>query len=717
MTPRPRAVLISQDSPESRQAASLLEGGFDLTLLTADETALSLAARTAPDLILHEYAWQQLELLQAQTTQLKKLRDFQRAASRLSASLIAAADEVALDLVINECLALIGNLLDADRAYVFVHSEDGTLITNSHEWCAQNVQSTKDRITNLPIEPFDWLHQTIIHKGMAAFYDLSELPDEAAYLRAECAAQSIQSFVMAPMRGAQGALIGMLGLDQVHQHKRWTQDELAMLRILAGIIGTAIEQQRARKTLTQLSAYRELISRLSLSFINLPLEQLNEAINKGLALIGQFFEVDRAYVFDYDFIHGTTSNTYEWCAPGVKSEITHLQKLPVELSPEWLEQHQQGCAFYVEDVSALPPSPLRDVLMPQQISSLVTVPLMNRNQCLGYVGLDVVVGRPGHVGQKELSLLQLFAELLVNVFGRQQTDNALRQAASVFEHANEGIMITNTVGVIIDVNSAFCRLTGHPRKTLIGTDPRSLYSEGPGHSFHVRMCQSLEQDGAWSGELWNRRPNGERYAVQMTTSAIRDKAGHIQSYVTLFSDITGQKTHEAELEHLAHYDSLTGLANRTLLADRLTLAMTQAIRRGLLIAVAYIDLDGFKEINDCHGHHSGDLLLMSVAEKMQKVLRKGDTLARLGGDEFVALLVDLPALETALPLLRRLLNAACEPVENHHCVMQVSASLGISFYPGQAEVSPEQLLRQADEAMYVAKMQGKNRYHIHRDIP
>jgi len=182
--------------------------------------------------------------------------------------------------------------------------------------------------------------------------------------------------------------------------------------------------------------------------------------------------------------------------------------------------------------------------------------------------------------------------------------------------------------------------------------------------------------------------------------------------VALFSDITSHKEHQKQLEHIAHYDALTSLPNRVLLADRLHQGMVQAQRRGQLLAVAYLDLDGFKAINDNHGHEAGDQLLIALAVRMKQALREGDTLARLGGDEFVAVLTDLPDTEACVPMLTRLLAAAAQPVHIDELMLQVSASLGISFYPQTEDVDADQLLRQADQAMYQAKLAGKNRYHV-----
>lgn len=175
-------------------------------------------------------------------------------------------------------------------------------------------------------------------------------------------------------------------------------------------------------------------------------------------------------------------------------------------------------------------------------------------------------------------------------------------------------------------------------------------------------------------------------------------------------DITATKEREAELDHIARYDILTGLPNRTLLADHLHQAMVQSVRRETKLAIVYLDLDGFKAVNDSCGHDAGDQLLIAVSSRMKHALREGDTLARMGGDEFVALLLDLPESEACLPMLARLLNAAAKDVVCKCCTLKVSASLGVTFYPQVEEVEAAQLLLQADQAMYQAKLAGKNRY-------
>jgi diguanylate cyclase (GGDEF)-like protein/PAS domain S-box-containing protein len=295
---------------------------------------------------------------------------------------------------------------------------------------------------------------------------------------------------------------------------------------------------------------------------------------------------------------------------------------------------------------------------------------------------------------------------------RKQAEERLHLAASVFTHASEGIMITAADGTIIEVNDTFTQITGYSREEVLGRKPRLLNSGRQGREFYAAMWRALIEEGHWAGEIWNRDKHGRIYPEMLTISAVLDESGQVQQYVALFSDITTIKEREQQLEHIAHYDTLTGLLNRILLVDRLNQAMAQSHRREQLVAVAYLDLDGFKVINDCHGHDAGDQLLAVVASRMKTVLRAGDTLARLGGDEFAAVLLDLEDVEAGVPMLTRLLRAASQPVQVGDLDLHVSVSIGVTFYPQAGGVDADQLLRQADQAMYQAKLNGKGQYHI-----
>ena len=306
----------------------------------------------------------------------------------------------------------------------------------------------------------------------------------------------------------------------------------------------------------------------------------------------------------------------------------------------------------------------------------------------------------------------LLFSIVHDISDRVKAEAHLRLAASVFDHAREAIVITDPQARIVDVNEAFTQITGYSRAEVLGKDPKILSSGQHDEDFYCRMWRDLEIDGHWYGELWNKRKNGELFAELLTISRVSDEHNNTRHYVGLFSDITAIKENERELEQIAHYDSLTGLPNRLLLADRLRQAMLQETRRKQRLAVVFLDLDGFKSVNDAHGHDTGDQLLVKVSKRIRAALRDADTLARLGGDEFVAVLSDLPTHDACLPLLNRMLDAAAGPVAVGDKAVQVSASLGVTFFPQSEDVDADQLLRQADQAMYQAKLAGKNRYHL-----
>jgi diguanylate cyclase (GGDEF)-like protein/PAS domain S-box-containing protein len=295
---------------------------------------------------------------------------------------------------------------------------------------------------------------------------------------------------------------------------------------------------------------------------------------------------------------------------------------------------------------------------------------------------------------------------------QKETDDRLQLAASVFSHASEGIMITAPDGAILDVNDAFSRITGYTREEVLGRNPSLLSSGRQDHDFYEGMWNTLIEKGEWSGEIWNRNKSGETYSASQTITAVLDVNGHIRQYVALFHDNTLLKEHEQRLEQIAYYDALTGLPNRILLSDRLRRAMIQTRRRKQLLAVALLDLDGFKSVNDGHGHDVGDRLLSALAVRMKHALREGDTLARLGGDEFVAVLPDLGSADAGVPIITRLLDAASEAVEIGKAIIRVSASVGVTFYPQAQDQDADQLLRQADQAMYQAKVTGRNCYQF-----
>jgi len=287
---------------------------------------------------------------------------------------------------------------------------------------------------------------------------------------------------------------------------------------------------------------------------------------------------------------------------------------------------------------------------------------------------------------------------------RKQAEQRLRLAASVFEYAREAIFITDSYGMVIDVNDAYLAITGRPRSRAISRLPPLPLDEGSS------IFASARSQSFWTGEFASQRHNGEPLALSMTISSVRNDHGNVSHFVGIFSDVTRLKENEQKLRVMAHYDALTGLPNRVLFADRLQQAMALTRRQNGRLAVVYIDLDEFKPVNDAFGHEAGDQLLVEIAARMRTTLREEDTLARLGGDEFAAIVMNVQDDGALESLLVRLLDRVSEPVWVADHSVEVSASIGYTLFPQAGDLDGDQLLRQADQAMYRAKHEGRNRY-------
>ena len=304
-----------------------------------------------------------------------------------------------------------------------------------------------------------------------------------------------------------------------------------------------------------------------------------------------------------------------------------------------------------------------------------------------------------------------FIEVIKDISERKKNEEKLKLAANVFTHTREGIMITDANASILEVNDTYTEITGYSREELIGQNPRILQSGRQSSDYYTAMWQEIITTGHWTGEIWNRSKSGKIYAELKNISAVYDENGVIQSYVAMCSDITTIREYQDKLVRNAHYDPLTNLPNRVLLADRLSHAMVQCQQHQQSLAVVFLDLDSFKAVNDTYGHDVGDEMLFALSQHMKEALHEGDTLSRFGGDEFVAVLSGLDNIEDCQPVLERLLKAVATPVSLDGAVMKVSASIGITLYP-QDGGDAEQLIRHADQAMYEAKQAGKNRYHL-----
>ncbi len=305
--------------------------------------------------------------------------------------------------------------------------------------------------------------------------------------------------------------------------------------------------------------------------------------------------------------------------------------------------------------------------------------------------------------------------LVREISRRRHAEQDLRRTASVFENANEGIVITDPSAIIIDVNKAFTTITGYKREEIIGENPSILNSHKQDASFYEDMWTKLQTHGVWKGEIWNRKKSGEIYAELLTISAVYAPDGTIEHYVGIFFDITNIKEQESLLHHLAHHDALTKLPNRILFYDRLEQSLARTKRQKDLLAIAYLDLDGFKPVNDSLGHEAGDKLLIDISRRLKLSIREDDTVARIGGDEFAVLLASITTFEECELAVERILRQINIPFTIGENEINISASIGITIFPLD-DSTPDILLRHADQAMYIAKQSGRNQYYLYNTI-
>lgn len=317
-----------------------------------------------------------------------------------------------------------------------------------------------------------------------------------------------------------------------------------------------------------------------------------------------------------------------------------------------------------------------------------------------------------HSGPVSVKGRQLLYSIVHDVTARKHAEEQLRLTARVFEDAHEGIAITDRHNRIVTINRAFTQITGYSASEVVGQDPKLLQSGRQNSDYYQEMWEILKEQGIWEGEMWNRRKSGEEYPQWLSISTVYDQGGSISNYVAVFSDITERKASEEQIRVLAEYDPLTSLPNRTLFNDRLSQALSSLARRdNVRLAVLFLDLDRFKNINDSLGHQFGDQLLQVAAGRIQSCVRASDTVCRPGGDEFILLLPEIDHADDVARIAEKLLEALSRPCQIGGQEINITASIGIVIAPEDG-ADATSLVQNADAAMYHSKEAGRNAYHF-----
>ena len=330
--------------------------------------------------------------------------------------------------------------------------------------------------------------------------------------------------------------------------------------------------------------------------------------------------------------------------------------------------------------------------------------------------------KDGHSHDLEITKTKLYDSLgklpgiigiSVDITERKQAEESLRLAAAVYEHSTEGMFIIDANDRILATNPAFSIITGYQAEEVIGKCPKLLQSKRQGELFYKKMWATLNKLGSWEGEVWNKHKNGSQFATRLCINTIYTDEGSVSHRVALFSDITEKKKTDELVWQQANYDSLTNFPNRNMFQDRLEQEITKSHREKLPIALLFIDLDHFKEINDTLGHEMGDLLLTEAAQRIIACVRESDTVSRLGGDEFTVILSELSDTSSIERITLSIIDSLSQPFLLRKQQSYISASIGITLYPNDGS-TVTQLLKNADQAMYEAKkIKGQSSYNFY----
>lgn len=469
--------------------------------------------------------------------------------------------------------------------------------------------------------------------------------------------------------------------------------------------------------LAQRFELERLISRISSAIVMCTYAALDSEIERCLQWIAEYTRSDRSYLFliqDERY----ADNTHEWCAQGITPQKQELQQLELCDDYPMVQKIRAHQVINYPDVANLPEESQveREILTRQGIQSMLAVPMVSNRRLVGFIGIDAVVTRRCWL-EDDIYLLRICGEMFTHALEHKRTEDLLKASEARLRYVFERIPAIAVQGYdakrrVFLWNRASELLYGFSQQEALGQRLEDLIIPPEDREAVIAAHERwLHQDDEIpSGELTLLHKTGSRLRVfsshVMHTSILGDKELYCVDV-----DLTPLKKAQYDLEKLAHFDALTGLPNRILLSDRLNQMISLSHRTEQLVAVAYLDLDGFKQINDSHGHAMGDRVLQQLSDLMKQSLREEDTLARIGGDEFVAVLGGLNQLQDCEPVLKRLLTAASTVLQLDGQNFRISASIGVTIYPLD-DAEPDQLMRHADQAMYLAKQAGKDRYQL-----
>jgi diguanylate cyclase (GGDEF)-like protein/PAS domain S-box-containing protein len=593
---------------------------------------------------------------------LRRRLEFEKIVANVSTRFAGVADED-LDDAICQALGEIGTFIEAERCHTILLSDDGLSGRMLHEWSASGDDLRGERYGDLPTAAFPWWIERMQRFENVSYTSVDELPAVAVNERRLFERQQIRSVLFVPMK-VKGRLIGSVGASTLTHERRWSDEVVGLLRLVGEIFAGAIERSRAHRAL-------------------LASEQRHRLL----------FERNLAGVYQ-NRLDGRMLDCNEAMAA----------MLGYDSREEFLKLNARDLYFD-----------------PHERDAFTTAVLAGN----GIRGVEVCLrrrdGRPVWL-LESVHLLTNTGEApvlegtVIDITDRKLAETALRESEERYrfmaENSNDIISRTNASGVITYASDAVRTLTGYEAHEVIGHTISEFVVEEDRHLIERMEKEILLESAPRTFTFRLRRKDGTGVWIETTVRAVRDASGgRVQEVVSVSRDVSERRRAEEQIEYQAYHDALTLLPNRLLFRDRLTIALAHARRQQTALAVMFLDLDRFKDVNDTLGHSLGDELLRAVAGILQRAVRDGDTIARMGGDEFTILLDDIGSAEDAAKTAQKLLDALRAPVPVGGHELFVTASIGIALYPEDGD-SAELLLKNADTAMYRAKESGRNSYRL-----
>ena len=529
----------------------------------------------------------------------------------------------------------------------------------------------------------------------------------------------VTSMLDAPIRRL-GQITGVLCFEHTGPARSWTPEEENFASSLADLVAMAIDacdRRQAQEALRRRVELEHLIASISTRFANLPDEELDSAIETVLGEIAMFVGADRAHLMLMADDDLSIRMTHEWDGPGVQQRKDYYGDLPVAAYPWMIGRLQARLDVRVETEDDLPAEAVNERRLKERqgIRSIIFVPMVFRKRAIGSVGCTTLT-RETRWSEETVGLLRIAGEIFVSAFERSRVYRALRSSEQRYrlmaENSTDLISRSTMRGRMLYVSEAARSLLGYEASQMVDHSIFEFIAEEDHHVLRQVTMRIQQERSPQTFSYRVVRSDGSRIWFETTSRAIPDPVtGELSEIVAVSRDISERRRAEEQIEYQAYHDALTGLPNRLLFRDRLTIALAHAKRQQTPVAVMFLDLDRFKFVNDTLGHSLGDELLRAVAARLRTVLREGDTIARMGGDEFTVLLTDLTSPTDAAKIAQKLLDTVAHPIRVEGHELYATTSIGIALFPSDGDTA-EALLQNADSAMYRAKEIGRNSYQL-----